>query len=142
MVMILGTCNADDGVVSLCKTIQWRPANFEFSIGQGAISPPSSFKRYLPKDYFGLLVVDEGHEYKNEGSAQGQAMGVLASRGSKVLLLMGALMGGYADDLFHLLWRINPAALIEDGFKPSKNGSVAAATMGFMRTHGVLKAWS
>ena len=84
-------------------------------------------------------MVDEGHEYKNEGSAQGQAMGVLASQCSKVLLLTGTLMGGYADDLFHLLWRINPAALIEDGFKPSKNGSMAAATMGFMRTHGVLK---
>ena len=66
-------------------------------------------------------------------------MGVLASQCSKVLLLTGTLMGGYADDLFHLLWRINPTALIEDGFKPSKNGSMAAATMGFMRTHGVLK---
>ncbi|XKF33372.1 helicase [Alicycliphilus denitrificans] len=114
-------------------------ASFEFSIGQGGYQPTEFIKRYLPKDYFGLLVVDEGHEYKNEGSAQGQAMGVLASQCSKVLLLTGTLMGGYADDLFHLLWRINPKVLIEDGFKPSKTGSMAAATMGFMRTHGVLK---
>ena len=121
------------------KRMERRLANFEFSIGQGGYQPTEFIKRYLPKDYFGLLVVDEGHEYKNEGSAQGQAMGVLASQCSKVLLLTGTLMGGYADDLFHLLWRINPAALIEDGFKPSKNGSMAAATMGFMRTHGVLK---
>lgn len=66
-------------------------------------------------------------------------MGVLTSQCEKVLLLTGTLMGGYADDLFHLLWRINPKVLIEDGFKPSKTGSMAAATMGFMRMHGVLK---
>lgn len=121
------------------KRMERSLANFEFSIGQGGYQPTEFIKRYLPNDYFGLLVVDEGHEYKNEGSAQGQAMGVLASQCSKVLLLTGTLMGGYADDLFHLLWRINPKVLIEDGFKPSKNGSMAAATMGFMRTHGVLK---
>jgi hypothetical protein len=33
-------------------------------------------------------------------------MGVLANKGHEVLLLSGKLMGGYADDLFFLLWRI------------------------------------
>ncbi len=114
-------------------------ATFEFSIGEGGYQPTEFIKRYLPRGYFGLLVVDEGHEYKNEGSAQGQAMGVLASQCQKALLLTGTLMGGYADDLFHLLWRLNPAAMLEDGFKPAKNGSMANATMSFMREHGVLK---
>ena len=121
------------------KRMERSLATFEFSIGQGGYQPTEFIKRYLPTNYFGLLVVDEGHEYKNEGSAQGQAMGVLASQCEKVLLLTGTLMGGYADDLFHLLWRVNPKVLIEDGFKPSKTGSMAAATMGFMRVHGVLK---
>jgi SNF2 family DNA or RNA helicase len=114
-------------------------ANFEFSIGEGGYQPTEFIKRYFPRGYFGLLVVDEGHEYKNEGSAQGQAMGVLASQCQKTVLLTGTLMGGYADDLFHLLWRLNPGAMIEDGFKPSKTGSMANATMGFLREHGVLK---
>ena len=114
-------------------------ANFEFSIGEGGYQPTEFIKRYLPKGYFGLLVVDEGHEYKNEGSAQGQAMGVLASQCQKTLLLTGTLMGGYADDLFHLLWRLNPASMIEDGFKPAKSGSMGTAAMAFMREHGVLK---
>lgn len=113
-------------------------ATFEFSTGEGGYQPTEFVKRYLPRGYFGLLVVDEGHEYKNEGSAQGQAMGVLASHCQKTLLLTGTLMGGYADDLFHLLWRINPASMIEDGFKP-KNGSMGGAAMNFMREHGVLK---
>lgn len=114
-------------------------ANFEFSIGEGGYQPTEFIKRYLPRNYFGLLVVDEGHEYKNEGSAQGQAMGVLASQCAKTILLTGTLMGGYADDLFHLLWRLNPGVMIEDGFKPGKTGSMANATMGFMREHGILK---
>jgi SNF2 family DNA or RNA helicase len=121
------------------KRMERSLATFEFSIGQGGYQPTEFIKRYMPKDYFGLLVVDEGHEYKNEGSAQGQAMGVLASQCRKVLLLTGTLMGGYADDLFHLLWRMNPTVMIEDGFQPSKSGSMAGATMAFMREHGVLK---
>ena len=114
-------------------------ATFEFSIGQGGYQATEFIKRYLPQGYFGLLVVDEGHEYKNEGSAQGQAMGVLARKCRKTLLLTGTLMGGYADDLFHLLWRLNPAAMIEDGFKPNQRKSMTGAAMGFMREHGVLK---
>lgn len=114
-------------------------ASFEFSVGEGGYQATEFIKRYLPRGYFGLLVVDEGHEYKNEGSAQGQAMGVLASQCKKTLLLTGTLMGGYADDLFHLLWRINPAQMIHDGFKPTRSGSMGTAAMGFMREHGVLK---
>ncbi|MDR2837772.1 MAG: DEAD/DEAH box helicase [Azonexus sp.] len=116
-----------------------RLANFEFSIGQGGYQATEFVKRYLPRGYFGLLVVDEGHEYKNEGSAQGQAMGVLASQCSKTLLLTGTLMGGYADDLFHLLWRMDPSAMVGDGYQPSKTGSMSNAVMAFMREHGVLK---
>lgn len=114
-------------------------AGFEFSCGEGGYQPTEFVKRYLPQDYFGLLVVDEGHEYKNEGSAQGQAMGVLARKCRKTLLLTGTLMGGYADDLFHLLWRLDPRGMIEDGFRPNSRGSMASATMNFMREHGVLK---
>ena len=47
-------------------------ASFEFSVGEGGYQPTEFIKRYLPRNYFGLLVVDEGHEYKNEGSAQGK----------------------------------------------------------------------
>ena len=114
-------------------------AHTEFTFGEGGYQASEFVKRYLPKDTFGLLIVDEGHEYKNEDSAQGQAMGVLASQCSKTLLLTGTLMGGYASDLFYLLWRLNPAAMIADGFKPRRNGSMASAAMSFMREHGVLK---
>jgi hypothetical protein len=113
-------------------------ATTEFSFGQGGYQATEFIKRYLPDRFFDLLIVDEGHEYKNEGSAQGQAMAVLASKVRKVVLLTGTLMGGYADDLFHLLWRIMPERMIEDGFRYVR-GSLGTAAMSFMRQHGVLK---
>ena len=115
-------------------------ASLEISFGQGGYQPTEFIKRYLPNNYFNLLIVDEGHEYKNDGSAQGQAMGVLSNKVNKVLLLTGTLMGGYADDLFFLLWRIMPQRMIEDGFRYNlKTGSLGSAAMAFMRQHGVLK---
>ena len=114
-------------------------ANMEFSFGQGGYQPTEFIKRYLPQGFFSLLVVDEGHEYKNDGSAQGQAMGVLARKCTKTVLLTGTLMGGYADDLFYLLWRLHPRMMMEDGFVYNARNTLGTAAMAFMREHGVLK---
>ena len=114
-------------------------ANIEFSFGIGGYQPTEYIKRYLPNDTFDLLLIDEGHEYKGVSSAQGQAMGVLADKVSKILLLTGTLMGGYADDLFFLLFRVLTRYMIEDGYRPSQNGSLGSSSMSFMRDHGVLK---
>ena len=88
-------------------------ATMEFGFGEGGYQPTEFIKRQLPDHTFDLLIVDEGHEYKNAGSAQGQAMGVLAAKARKSLLLTGTLMGGYADDLFHLLFRILTPKMLE-----------------------------
>jgi hypothetical protein len=58
--------------------------------------------------FFDLLVVDEQHEYKARGSAQGLAAGTLAEACRRTLTLTGTLMGGYASTLFYLLWRFSP----------------------------------
>jgi hypothetical protein len=114
-------------------------AKQEFAFGQGGYQPTEFVKRHLPQDFFDLLVVDEGHEYKADGSAQGQAMGVLAAKCRKAVLLTGTLMGGYADDLFFLLWRVLGRRMREDGFVANRRGSLAPAALAFMREHGVLK---
>lgn len=59
------------------------------------------------KDFFDLLVVDECHEYKGRGSAQGYAAGILASACKKSLAMTGTLFGGYSSTLFHLLYRLS-----------------------------------
>ncbi|EPJ9641013.1 SNF2-related protein [Pseudomonas aeruginosa] len=117
------------------KRMERSMANIEFGFGEGGYQPTEFIKRQLPNGYFDLLVVDEGHEYKNSGSAQGQAMGVLAAKARKTVLLTGTLMGGYADDLFYLLFRILTQRMIEDGYRPNARGSMAPAAMSFMRDH-------
>ncbi|HBT4924908.1 TPA: DEAD/DEAH box helicase [Klebsiella pneumoniae] len=114
-------------------------ANMEFGFGEGNYQASEYIKKFLPRNTFDLMVVDEGHEYKGGASAQGQAMGVLASRVRKVLLLTGTLMGGYGDDLFFLLFRVLTKRMLEEGYHPGRNGSLNAAAMQFMRDHGVLK---
>ncbi len=114
-------------------------ASMEFGFGEGGYQASEFIKRYLPQGFFDLLVCDEGHEYKGSGSAQGQAMGVLAAKARRTLLLTGTLMGGYADDLFALLFRTLTGRMIEDGYRPSRTGSMTSAAMAFMREHGVLK---
>ena len=51
--------------------------------------------RHMP-GYFDLLLIDEQHEYKARGSAQGLAAGTLAEACKAVLTLTGTLMGGCA----------------------------------------------
>lgn len=121
------------------KRMEAALAKQEFGFGQGGYQASEFIKRYLPDGFFDLLLVDEGHEYKTQGSAQGQAMGVLAGKARKTILLTGTLMGGYADDLFHLLWRIMPKQMIADGFRYNASNSLGPAAMAFMRKHGILK---
>ena len=66
-------------------------------------------------------------------------MGVLARKCAKTVLLTGTLMGGYADDLFYLLWRVHPKMMMNDGFSYNEKNSLSAASMNYMRQYGVLK---
>jgi hypothetical protein len=57
------------------------------------------------RGYFDLLIADEIHELKVRGSAQGLAGAALAEACAKTLVLTDTLLGGYASNLFHLLYR-------------------------------------
>ena len=58
------------------------------------------------KNYFDLLILDEVHEYKAQGSAQGYAVAALAEASKNVLAMTGTLLGGQATSLFYLLYRL------------------------------------
>lgn len=65
-------------------------------------------------------------------------MAVLCDRADKVLCLTGTLMGGYASDLFYLLFRAMPGVMTRLGFGVAKNNSLAASETNFMRHYGCL----
>ena len=68
-------------------------------------------------DYFDLFVIDEAHELKGGGSAQGIAAGALAAALPRTLALTGTLFGGYASNLHFLLQRFSPDIRKSYGYK-------------------------
>ena len=110
----------------------------EFALRMISYQPSEFIKRYFPRKCFGLALIDEAHEYKNGNSAQGQAMGVLCTKAEKILCLTGTLMGGYASDLFYLLFRTLPGEMIRKGYRPAEKQSLGSLEMRFMRDFGCL----
>ncbi len=89
-------------------------------------------KRFFPKNFFDLLLLDEVHELKGGGTAQGQAMSCFIARSKKIVALTGTIMGGYSKDLYYLLWRLFPREMVQSGFEYGRS-------LQFAERYGVLK---
>lgn len=65
--------------------------------------------RYINRHYAGryALVIDECHQFAKAESDQSRAIIHLASGATKILAMTGALYGGRASSLFHLLYLID-----------------------------------
>jgi SNF2 family DNA or RNA helicase len=82
----------------------------------------SELRRYEPARYihkklrrfFDYLIIDEAHEEKSADSAQGNAVGALAAAAKKVMALTGTLIGGFAEHIRPLLFRLSPRSLIQE----------------------------
>ena len=73
------------------ERIERKLAKTQFAFGQGDYQASEFIKRYFPKGFFDWLIIDEAHEYKNAGAAQGQAMQVLAGCVKQCLLLLSLI---------------------------------------------------
>jgi SNF2 family DNA or RNA helicase len=76
---------------------------------------PALFIKRRLRNYFKYLVLDEIHEEKGADTAQGHAAAALAASCRKVLALTGTLIGGYAEHLRPLLFRLSPRSLVQEG---------------------------
>jgi len=88
--------------------------------------------RYL-HNFFDFGIADEVHELKGGDTAQGNALGTLASCAKKLIILTGTLLGGYADDVYNILFRSGPAKMLEHGFEHQEG------VRPFMETYGLLE---
>ena len=70
-------------------------------------APVDFIGRYMP-DFFDYAIADEVHELKGD-TAQGNALGTLAGCAQYTAVLTGTLLGGYADEVFNILFRLEPA---------------------------------
>lgn len=78
-------------------------------------SPATYIKKYM-KGFWDFAVFDEAHQYKGGGTGQGNAMEALVKSSSKQLALTGTIAGGVAQDLFYLLYRLDPQRMIDKGY--------------------------
>jgi superfamily II DNA or RNA helicase len=96
------------------------------------MAPIEFIGRYMP-GWFDYAVCDEIHQLAGD-TAQGNALGTLSSSTDRIVGLTGTLLGGYADDLFNTLFRLEAAGMKEHGYEWGTTGRSA-----FMQDYGVLE---
>src|SRR5260370_7784360 len=84
-------------------------------------------------DSFDYGIADEGHELKGD-TGQGNALGTMARSVDRIAVLTGTLMGGYADDLFNVLDRLEPHKMVTEGYEWGESG-----VRNFAESYGVLE---
>src|SRR5689334_18594695 len=96
------------------------------------MAPIEFIGRYMP-GWFDYAICDEIHQLAGD-TAQGNALGTLASCTDRIVGLTGTLRGGYADDLFNTLFRLEAGGMKEHGYEWGATGRSA-----FMQDYGVLE---
>jgi len=97
------------------------------------VAPLEFIGRYMKK-FFDYSFADELHQLAND-TAQGNNLAVLARCAKKLIGNTGTMMGGYARDLFHILFRMEPWKMAEAGFEAGSQGE-----SDFQATYGVLES--
>jgi superfamily II DNA or RNA helicase len=96
------------------------------------MAPVEFIGRYMP-GWFDYAICDEIHQLAGD-TAQGNALGTLASCTDRIVGLTGTLLGGYADDLFNTLFRLEAKRMKEHGYEWGTTGRSS-----FIQDYGVLE---
>lgn len=96
------------------------------------MAPIEFIGRYMP-GWFDYAICDEIHQLAGD-TAQGNALGTLSSCARRIVGLTGTLLGGYADDLFNTLYRLEAGGMKEHGYEWG-----AAGRSAFTQDYGVLE---
>jgi superfamily II DNA or RNA helicase len=96
------------------------------------MAPIEFIGRYMP-GWFDYAICDEVHQLAGD-TAQGNALGTLASCSNRIVGLTGTLLGGYADDLFNTLFRLEAGRMKEHGYEWGTAGRSS-----FTQDYGVLE---
>jgi len=79
------------------------------AIGEPMRYPLATYITHNKPETFDFLILDEGHEYSTDGSAQERAAHRLTGLGKPTILLTGSIMNGYAESLFANWWALFPS---------------------------------
>src|SRR5438270_6664000 len=133
---------ADFKQVKLAETIETRGdkrcRTFHSALWQAdkekirRMAPVEFIGRHMRR-WFDYAICDEIHQLAGD-TAQGNALGTLASCTDKIVGLTGTLLGGYADDLFNTLSRLEARRMKEHGYEWGTPGRSS-----FIQDYGVLE---
>ena len=96
------------------------------------MAPIEFIGRYMG-GWFDFAIADELHQLAGD-TAQGNGLGVLGRAAKRLIALTGTLMGGYADDLFNIFYRMEPHTMANEGFAYGGQGR-----RDFQQQYGVLE---
>jgi hypothetical protein len=94
------------------------------------MAPLEYMGRYM-KNFFNYGIADELHQLGGD-TAQGNGLAVLARISKRIIGLTGTFLGGYADDAYNLVYRLDAPQLATTGFVWGGEGRSV-----FQRTYGV-----
>ena len=94
---------------------------------------PIEFIGRFMRGWFDFAIADELHQLAGD-TAQGNGLGVLGRAARRLIALTGTLMGGYADDLFNIFYRMEPRVMVHEGFAYGGQGR-----RDFQEQYGVLE---
>jgi hypothetical protein len=96
------------------------------------MAPIEFIGRYMG-GWFDFAIADELHQLAGD-TAQGNGLGMLGRAAKRLIALTGTLMGGYADDLFNIFYRMEPRTMTGEGFAYGGQGR-----RDFQQQYGVLE---
>ena len=96
------------------------------------MAPVEFIGRYM-RGWFDYAICDEVHQLAGD-TAQGNALGTLAACADRIVGLTGTLFGGFADDLFNTLFRLEAGRMKGHGYEWGTSGRSA-----FTQDYGVLE---
>src|ERR1700730_256595 len=96
------------------------------------VAPLDFIGRYMPH-WFDYAICDEAHQLANY-TAQGNGLGTLAACADRTVILTGTLLGGYASDVYNLLFRLEAGKMVAHGYEWGETG-----LRSFAETYGVLE---
>lgn len=96
------------------------------------MAPVEFIGRYMKK-WFDYAIADELHQLAGD-TAQGNALASITKASRKQLGLTGTFLGGFADDAYNLLHRLDGPQMAREGFQWG-----SAGRMDFVRQYGVLE---
>ncbi len=96
------------------------------------VAPLDFIGRFM-QGWFDYAICDEAHQLAND-TAQGNGLGTLAACADRTVILTGTLLGGYASDVYNLLYRLEAGKMAAHGYEWGEPG-----LRSFAETYGVLE---